>query len=1299
MPGTCIPDPSQFLQKCPFPASSVVCENWYLCDTASPFYNGTGCLPDLETACCPISNLNYPSACQGISGLNCTASCADEQSWTACPSILSGLWTSLPLVGSLTISPVWSMALSGSIGMLVRKYPAGVTPDPSTIGYSFNFTARCRGNFDASYDIDLVFSNQYQGFIARGTVLPPSVQDPSQGYILSNQTATNVLLMSLTECATRPEVSPLSNGFTLGQIINVIAVGGGGNCSNPMTVSLPSSSSGPTTRAFTFSPLFTIASCAASVSFQYSYRWTVTGGSTSLTSKAANLIIAAGTLAPGTYEVDLAVTVTGLPILRASSQLVVLALPPVTVIVPYATVLEVGVDQTFVLDGSGSYDPNMVTGQPPSPVACLWTCLYLDGSSPCVVPDPTSCVMTMPNDTLIPNESMEFILELTSTATSITSSSSVLVNTLPFVLATISLSVVGMTSTGYVDGTKAVRIIATVQATDPGDVLSYQWTSVASITTQSISLISSNLLSATTTYNLVIAPNVLQIGSPYLFQLTVSSGSLSVRASIQVGVYPPPAGGLLDVQPTSGYFASTIFALNAELWVDPTGSTSSYLLYNFAVQQPGYPLYFLKQNPDDNSYLATQNLPLGNFTVYAYVYSPYGYTVSNGVQVSIIQNQTTSALDSVNQLSQNLNQSLTRQDPNAVVQTVVLMSQMLNALTNSTKRSSVDPAQLTTIRAQLVIAIQIASNLTVLTEYGVSQLVPLLNSVTSVASQLDADTQALVFQLAEAFAQLSYNAPNDFVQVLSSLLDALQLSLLGSSTPTELGVEVDQLVATLTSFFTAYLSQSICDENPVTATSSNFNLEGHFKSNFAGFDQGNFSFGDAFNPFSDPQNCHQLHFTQNTGNPYSWQQNTSYQAICNVQAIDFFYANGSALSLSGLPSEAAVIIDFPCFTQTNQSFDNVSCIFWDVVAQDWSDVGCTKQYDTSSELFYCNCSHLTSFSIGPFTISANVINPSDSGLLDELLETEGGIISLTLVIGFFVIYIVAFTVAIFYDRKSRGLEKAPSAEQFRNFVDRYFKMYGRRVDVTVFETLHLEEWEKVYEISRADDEKYKPKFWDLLRVHVKDGFRQQHLYLSMFFVPLQGYTRPQRITIIFTILYTSLVTNAFMFQYNDEQQVSVGSRAFASIISSLIVFVPTTLLGYLFRRCDRRVNQPKHVSNYTLKDYEELGVDVSKLQQGNKFMLTLFDWHMPWWCACVLYGITYLAWFFSVYCTLLYGVTFRDEKAVAFFEAFLISLAMSVLVLQTAKALVGGVFVTITSGVVATIVLAAVGTGNLFAMQ
>ena len=591
-----------------------------------------------------------------------------------------------------------------------------MTPDPTTIGYSFPFNVRCRGNFSSTFDIDLVFSPPYEGYLGRGTVFPPASQNATLGF---NQTSSNVIAVNLGECPSRPLVAPVSDGFTVGQVISTITVGGTG-CTNPMTVTLPAGYSGPATRAFTFSPLFTIASCAASTSYTYSYHWNVTG--TSRTSTKANLAIKARSLPPGTYQVNLAVTVSGLGVFMASSQLVITPLPPVVVVSPSATRVEIGVDEDFVLDGSASYDPNTVTGQPAVSVSCLWSCLYLDGSEPCVVPNPALCVLTMPNATLVPNENLQFELVVTSSFSGLTTTWTILVDTFPSVIATISLGVVGMSPDGYVDGTQPIRILGSVVPSNSYYDVSYQWNSVALATTQSLKLWNGTLLSGNTSYNLVIAPNTITPGLPYLCRLTVSLPSFNpVQADIQFNIYPPPTGGFLDVEPTTGSFEETIFALNAYQWIDPTASSTSYLLYNFAVAQPGLPLYFLKQRADDNAYLATQNLPVGNYTLYAYVYSAHGFTVSNGVEISV---QANSAI-TIDDLAQNLEQSASRQDQNAIVQLVSLLVGMANSPAG--KKRSLDASQLTAVRAQLVAAIQMTSNLTNLTTDDVSQLVPHLN--------------------------------------------------------------------------------------------------------------------------------------------------------------------------------------------------------------------------------------------------------------------------------------------------------------------------------------------------------------------------------------------------------------------------------------------------------------------------------------------------------------------------------------------------------------------------------------------
>lgn len=381
----------------------------------------------------------------------------------------------------------------------------------------------------------------------------------------------------------------------------------------------------------------------------------------------------------------------------------------------------------------------------------------------------------------------------------------------------------------------------------------------------------------------------------------------------------------------------------------------------------------------------------------------------------------------------------------------------------------------------------------------------------------------------------------------------------------------------------------------------------------------------------------------------------------------------------------------------DHTYDELQCIFWDVVDLDWSDEGCVKGIEEG--IFFCNCTHLTSFSVGPVVISANFIDPSDANLLNQLLTTQGGIIALSCTCVFFGLYVLLFPLMIYLDRRERRQDQVPSPEDLQDFVNKFGFLYKRKPSILVLETRRLDEWIRIFEIKRASDPNYKPRIWDVLRVHLKDGFRQQHLYISMFFKPIGGYTRPQRVTIIFTILFISLAVNAFLFQYNSDQQISIPQRLIAAILSSVIVFVPTTIHGFLFRRCRVKGQNVKYIEQMTPEYIAKLGIDMDKVAKRNWFHRVFVDWHLPWYWNCVLYGGAYISWIFSIYVTLLYGIKFRDEKAVAYFESFLISLAISIGVLQTAKAVVGGIFVTVTSGAITVAFLAAIGVGELFALQ
>lgn len=367
--GTCTPDASQFAQPCPFGPSSPVCQRWYLCNPSSPFYNVTACFPYLESTCCGITSLNIPATCQNIPNMNCSAGCADEVGWTTCPSsLVGGIWTSLALTGQPPVSPVWSFSLQSSTsGTLSRKYAPGVTPDAATVGYSFPLTVRCRGNFNGIFDIDLKFGGSYQGYLGRGTVITPGAQNSSQGYVYQSSPNLNVLLVDLTQCDSRPVSAVASGGVNLIQVPSTpVTTSGGTNCSSPLSLSLPGSYVGPVTRAFTLSPSITVAACASTSAFSFTYSWNVVSGTgvpySFPSGSSSTLSIGKGILSPGNYTVTLTVTVKGVATLTATSTIFILALPPVAMISPFATLLQISVTQNFVLNASSSYDPNQLVG-------------------------------------------------------------------------------------------------------------------------------------------------------------------------------------------------------------------------------------------------------------------------------------------------------------------------------------------------------------------------------------------------------------------------------------------------------------------------------------------------------------------------------------------------------------------------------------------------------------------------------------------------------------------------------------------------------------------------------------------------------------------------------------------------------------------------------------------------------------------------------------------------------------------------------------------------------------------------
>jgi len=77
-----------------------------------------------------------------------------------------------------------------------------------------------------------------------------------------------------------------------------------------------------------------------------------------------------------------------------------------------------------------------------------------------------------------------------------------------------------------------------------------------------------------------------------------------------------------------------------------------------------------------------------------------------------------------------------------------------------------------------------------------------------------------------------------------------------------------------------------------------------------------FHLGSGFNPLgvnaSSNSECSQFHWGQNNGNPYNWNPDPTYDAVCDVVSLDFFTSEGEGIEVAGLDSNSTVTIYFPC---------------------------------------------------------------------------------------------------------------------------------------------------------------------------------------------------------------------------------------------------------------------------------------------------------------------------------------------------------------------------------------------------
>ena len=150
-----------------------------------------------------------------------------------------------------------------------------------------------------------------------------------------------------------------------------------------------------------------------------------------------------------------------------------------------------------------------------------------------------------------------------------------------------------------------------------------------------------------------------------------------------------------------------------------------------------------------------------------------------------------------------------------------------------------------------------------------------------------------------------------------------------------------------------------------------------------------------------------------------------------------------------------------------------------------------------------------------------------------------------------------------------------------------------KMDASILETRYLDEWSKLYEIYKHPPG-YHLRFVDKLRIHVKYGFRMHHIWISLLFRPLDRFTRTQRLTIAVSILFGSMCANALFFQFGVDQLsvLTFALKLLNGVLSSIIVFVPTSLCSFVFRRIKLRAYDFKLLPEMTQEDLDSRKLTV-----------------------------------------------------------------------------------------------------------
>ncbi|KAK1935400.1 Sperm receptor for egg jelly [Phytophthora citrophthora] len=243
-----------------------------------------------------------------------------------------------------------------------------------------------------------------------------------------------------------------------------------------------------------------------------------------------------------------------------------------------------------------------------------------------------------------------------------------------------------------------------------------------------------------------------------------------------------------------------------------------------------------------------------------------------------------------------------------------------------------------------------------------------------------------------------------------------------------------------------------------------------------------------------------------------------------------------------------------------------ACKYWDTVNGTWSSDGCKAAGTTDDGLYtICECTHLTDFS-SEVSQSVSVVTEHFMNVVTHEVtaeDVEQNLLLILVMAGFFLLYIVSFFYVNRWDyrdrrkamRASRQLKKGKAAP------------------------------EKVKLRSLFQEPEYvQAKSWQSKLRAVVFGFgrglKQNHKILSIIFKYHESFSRPQRLTIVFTLVASKMFTNALLYQLRKGPK-TLGSAIISAVITTLFMLPVGFVFMMLFKKAGR---MQKQVIRYQVED-------------------------------------------------------------------------------------------------------------------